>query len=103
MAGIFLLLNNDINAGVVYTNIDPDTTIFNNNSIYQLDIDADADVDFTFFNNNISSPGFYSYSGNYYPPHFKQKFLLHHLQVEVLQSVSPILIHFQIFTIFLLL
>lgn len=76
MAGIFLLLNIGINAGVVYTNIDPDTTIFNNNGIYQLDIDADADVDFTFFNNNISSPGFYTYSSNYYPPHFKQEIFI---------------------------
>jgi hypothetical protein len=65
MAGIFILKNTEVNADIVYHDINPDTTITNNHGIYELDIDNDGDIDFKFENNYDSFGGFYTSSGSY--------------------------------------
>lgn len=65
MAGLFILKSTELNADIVYQDIDPDTTISNNHGIYELDIDNNGAIDFRFENNYDSFGGFYTYSGSY--------------------------------------
>lgn len=76
MAGLFILKNTELNADIVYQDIDPDTTISNNHGIYELDIDNNGAIDFKFENNYDSFSGFYTSSGSYEISNIRQRIFI---------------------------